>query len=300
MSTLVTRRTGRLSSFAAAFALVISALAFASPAQAAVGVDLNVSDTTITQGESITLSWTSTEAIDLVASGQWSGNKTNPAGNEVVTPASAGDLTYTLTATDEDGREATDSVTVTVEAAPEGITPEPVTFPDPCTVVVPSTPNVTYFVDYGDGDVEEVDADTYDGDEFSEPDFPVTFYAEADPGFRLADGAVTEWEYTAPESCFGESVTLVKAAASCGKVTFTSVADGTVTVLYGSESENEPDGDFTLAAGKSRTVETNRRELLFIAFTGDTDVQFDTVKVPQNCGDGDDSTHPTVAPAAGM
>ena len=301
MSTLLTRRNRRLSSFAAAFALVVGGLAFASPAQAAVGVDLTVSDNTITEGESVTLTWTSTEAVDLVASGQWSGNKTTPASNEVVTPAATGDVTYTLTATDENGREAADSVTVTVEAAPTGITPAAVTFPDPCTVVVPETENVTYFVDYGDGDTEQVDADTYDGTDFSDPDFPVTFYAEANEGFELADDAIAEWDYTAPESCFGENATLVKATASCGKVTFNSVADDTVTVLYGSESEDAPDGEFALEAGDSRTIKTDRRELLFIAFTDDNgDAQFDAIRVPQDCGDSDDAKHPTVAPAAGL
>ncbi|VXC45891.1 hypothetical protein [Aeromicrobium sp. 9AM] len=301
MPTLTTRRLG---SFAAALALTVSGLALASPAQAAVGVDLSVNDTTITEGESVTLSWTSTEAIDLVASGGgWSGNKANPAGSESVTPTGTGDVTYTLTATDENGRDATDSVTVTVApAAPAGITPNPVTFPDPCTVVVPETLHVTYYVDYGDDDVEEVDADTYDGTDFSEPDFPVRFYAEADPGFSLADGAPAEWEYTAPESCFGESATLVKAVASCGKVTFNSVSDETVTVLYGSEDEDQPDGEITLEAGDSRTVKTKRRELLFIAYTDDTDVQLDSIKVRQNCGDTSPggSGHPTVAPAAGL
>lgn len=307
MSMLITRRARSLSSFGAAFALVISVFAFASPAQAAVGVDLNVTDTTITQGESVTLSWTSTEAIDLVASDQWSGNKANPAGDEVVTPAAAGDFTYTLTATDENGREATDSVTVTVApAGPADITPAPVTFPDPCTVVVPSTPNVTYFVDYGDGDTEALDADSYDGTDFSDGD-QVTFFAEPNDGFALADGAVTEWDYTAGDECFGEEATLLKADASCGEVTFENVVDESITVLYGSEGENAPDGDFTLGAGKSHTVKTNRADLLFIAFTTDDEkVQFDTVEVPQDCendadsGDESGSDHPTVAPAAGI
>ena len=300
MPTLTTRS---FSAFAATLALTISGLAFASPAQAAVGVDLSVTDTTITEGESVTLSWTSTEAIDLVASGGgWSGNKANPAGSESVTPSAPGDVTYTLTATDENGREAADSVTVTVApAAPAGITPNPVTFPDPCTVVVPETLHVTYYVDYGDDDIEAVDADTYDGTDFSEPDFPVRFYAEADPGFSLADGAVAEWEYTAPEDCFGESAMLVKAVASCGKVTFNSVSDETVTVLYGSEEEDQPDGEITLEAGDSHTIKTKRHELLFIAVTDDTNVQLDSIKVPQGCGnDTGGSGHPTVAPAAGL
>ena len=126
MSVLSSRHTRSIGAFSASLAIVLAALVAASPAQAAIGVDLNASAATITEGESVTLSWTSTDAIDLVAGGSWSGNKATPAGSEELTPA-AGTYTYTLLATDENGREDTDEVTVVVEAA------EPAA--DPLTVV---------------------------------------------------------------------------------------------------------------------------------------------------------------------
>lgn len=311
MSSTTHARARRAGSLVAALGVMMGMFLVASPAQAAVSVDLTVNDTTITEGESVTLTWTSGEAIDLVASGSWSGNKANPAGNEVVTPAAAGDFTYTLMATDENGRESTDSVTVTV--APGPITPNPVTFPDDCTVVIPSTPHVTYFVDYGDGDTEELDADTYEGLEFSDGE-TVTFYAEADQGFTLAAGATTEWDYAAPESCFDidEGPDLVTTKVTCGSVTFTNTTDGPLDILYGSFDEEQPDGEFTLAAGASRTIKTKHSIFAFIALADQEDeeapVQIRILDVPQDCGDvsdgGDDSgsgsDHPTVAPAAGI
>jgi hypothetical protein len=310
VSLITSRRTRRFSSLGASLALFIGALVVASPAQAAVAVDLSATATTITQGDSVTLSWTSTEAVDLTASGSWSGSKTAPAGTEVVTPTTTGDFTYTLLATDMNGREATDQVTVTVEApAPADITPNPVTFPDECTVVVPTTPNVTYFVAYGDGDDEEVDADTYNAIEFYNDDEPVRFYAVAADGFEFADGATTEWNYTPSLDCLSQGPTLVTAKATCGKVTFTNVFTATVQVLYGSQGEPQPDGQFDLAAGASHTVKTSRDLVLYIAVADSEEaVQIDFVDVPQDCGDpgaGDvsdsgDSDHPTVAPEAGV
>lgn len=293
----------RAGSLVAALGVVLAMLFVASPAQAAPVVNLSVNDTTITLGESVTLTWTAADSTSLTAEGDWTGAKALPNGSEEVTPTEAGTFTYTLVAGNDSDPDSSDSVEVTV--APGPITPAPVTFPDPCTVVVPSTENVTYFVDYGDEDIEELDADTYDGTDFSDPESPVLFYAEADPGFTLAEGAVSSWEYTAPEDCFGMNATLVKVDATCGEVTFENISDGTVTVLYGAEGEDEPDGDFTLGAGKTRTVKTDRVEVLFIAFTDDDgEVQFDTVEVPQDCdsgsGSGGGSDHPTVAPAAGL
>lgn len=314
MSSTTHTRARRAGSLVAALGVLMGMLLVASPAQAAVGVDLTVGDTTITQGESITLQWTSTEAIDLVASGSWSGNKANPAGNEPVTPAAAGDFTYTLTATDENGREATDSVTVTV--APGPITPNPVTFPDECTVVVPTTANVTYSVDLGDGDTEEIEAGTYDGAEFSFGD-EVTFIAEANDGFSFANDAVTSWKYTAPESCTDntQGPSLVTTKISCGSVTFTNTTDGPLDVQFVGFNDADFDFDeiaqFTLAGGASRTVKTTYEEAAFAVWQesdeDDEPTQVRFIEVPQGCGDDDAGTgngggsdHPTVAPAAGI
>ncbi|WP_332644910.1 hypothetical protein [Aeromicrobium sp.] len=271
----------------------------AAPAQAVITVDLTASETTISLGDEFDLSWTSTDAITpLVASGDWSGDKDTPAGSEPVTPPSIGTFTYTLLATDENGREATDTVTVEVVNAP--ITPAPVTF-DGCEVIVPSTPNVTYFVDYGDEDIEELEADTYPADYF-DVGGPVLFYAEAADGFSFADEAVTEWEYTSPEECFG-GADLVTTTATCDSVTFTNITDSVVTVFFGSFGEEQEDGEFELEAGGTHTVETDRDPLDFIAYAGEEGedgVQIDSKDKPNNCGGvDDDSDHPTVAPAAG-
>jgi len=314
MSSTTHARARRVGSLVAAFSVLLGMFLVASPAQAAVVVNLEVDDTTITVGDSVTLSWTSTEAVDLVASGQWSGNKANPAGNEVVTPATTGDLTYTLTATDQNGRESIDTVTVTV--APGPITPNPVTFPDECTVVIPTTANVTYSVDFGDNDTEELDAGTYDGLEFSFGD-EVTFIAEANDGFTLANDAVASWKYTAPESCADNSQgpSLVTTKISCGSVTFTNTTDGPLDLQFVGFNDDDFDFDeiaqFTLAGGALRTVKTTFEEAAFAVWQeGDeedepTQVRF--LEVPQDCGDsgvgdesGSGSGHPTVAPAAGI
>ncbi|GAA3519281.1 hypothetical protein GCM10022234_13580 [Aeromicrobium panaciterrae] len=272
----------------------------AAPAQAAVGVQLDTTDTTITLGESFDLSWTSTEAVTLTASGSWSGDKATPSGSQTITPGATGDFTYQLLATDENGREATDTVDVTVEpAAPAPISPAPVTF-DGCEVTVPSTPNVTYFVDYGDGDVEELEADTYPAGYFDIGGDPVLFYAEANDGFQLDDEAVTDWEYTAPEDCLGESE-LVTATAGCHEVTFTSLVDVTIGVAYGDGDLPAPDGEFDLAAGDVHTIHTDRDVLYFEAYSGEFDFQSGELDVTADCAvdPADGSDHPTVAPAAG-
>ncbi len=294
--------------------MVLAMFFVASPAQAAAGVDLFASETTIELGDSFNISWTSTDAITLVASGAWSGSKSVPAGGDTVTPPGVGTFTYTLTAIDAQNVTAADSVTVTV-TAPGSITPNAVTFPDPCTVVIPTTANVTYFVDYGDGDTEELEADTYDGGYFSYGD-PVTFFAEANDGFTLADNAVAEWDYTAPESCsdIDEGPELVSTTIKCGSVTFTNTTDGSLDVeVYGFDDnvDFEPVDAFTLAGGASHTVETDFADIVFGAFEAsdeDFPTQIRYLEVPQDCdggsgngnGNGDGSDHPTTAPAAGI
>lgn len=272
----------------------------AAPAQAAITVDLSVSATTITEGDTITLSWTSTEASQLWAYGDWDGYQGSSSGSQELTVWGAGTKTYGLQARDINGLPmAAESVTVTVLAGP--ITPAPVTF-DGCDVTVPETPNVTYFVDYGDEDIEEIPADTYPGAIFDIGGDPVLFFAEAAEGFSFADEAVTDWEYTTPEECTG-GANLVTTTATCDSVTFTNISDVIVTVLYGSFDENAPDGDFELGAGDSDTVETDRDPLDYEAYAGEEGedgFQIGSTDKPNNCsGDGDGSDHPTVAPAAG-
>lgn len=302
MSQTTRAHARRTVSVVAALGVVLAMLLVGSPAQAAPTLTFSADPTTITLGESVTLTWNTEGATEVTASGDWDGTKA-AAGTEDVTPDGAGTFTYTLVASDEEGAETEESVEVTVEDGP--ITPNPVTFPDPCTVVIPTTPNVTYYVDYGDDDIEELTADTYDATSFPVGD-EITFFAEADRGFDLADDAVTEWDYTAPESCFGPD--MVTTTVSCGTVTFTNTTDGSVVVLYGGEDEQQEDGEITLAAGASKSVPTERARLLFVAFADDEagQPQFDILDVPQDCGDGDGdgngngSDHPTVAPAAGV
>jgi hypothetical protein len=306
MFVLRSRRARRISSFGASIAIVVAGLVVASPAQAVVGVDLSVDDTTITVGDSVTLSWTSTDAVDLVAGESWSGNKTVPDGSEVITPGVAGTFTYKLLATDVDGREATDEVTVTV-AAPAPITPNPVTFPDACTIAIPSTPHVKYFLDGADGASNELSAGTYPGYQTG-PETPVTIRAVADEGYTLAKGAVDEWDYTASRSCFVIGPKLVTATATCGTITFTNTTDGPLDVLYVSVEDLQPEGQFTLAAGAKHKVKTSTPDVGYAVFEdvdgGEGPIQIRLLKVPQDCDDddanGNGSSHPTVAPAAGI
>ena len=297
MSATIARR---ISPVGAAITLLVTGIALASPAHAAVGVDLTVSDTTITEGESITLSWTSTDAVTLVASEGWTGSKAIPSDSEVITPVGTGTRTYTLTATDATDATDADSVTVTVAPASAEVTPLPVTFPNACRVVIPETANVTYLINYGGSYSEPVEAGTYPGARFYAGGSPVWFVAQADEGFTLADGVPTRWRYTATEDCLEYGPQLVKTAVECGAVRFTNVFTETIFVQAGDPDAEEPETTFGLVAGASRTIETSRRVLYYSAsyYAGD-DGQGSArhtgeLDVPQGCG-----AHPTVAPAAG-
>lgn len=274
----------------------------AAPVQAATTVDLSVSATTITEGDTITLSWTSTEASQLWAFGDWDAYKGSSSGSQQLTVFGAGTKTYGLSARDANGQPvAEDTVTVTVLPAP--ITPAPVTFAG-CVVTVPATPNVTYFVDRGDGDIQELDADTYPASYFFAGGDPVTFFAEAADGFTFDDEAVTEWDFTPSEECLAETF-LLSVTATCGKVTFTNVTDPglslIVSVAYGSFDESQPDGEFDLQPGAARTITTDRDHIDYIAHAGEggqDGEQESSIDVP-TCDPADGSDHPTVAPAAG-
>jgi uncharacterized protein (TIGR03118 family) len=84
-------------------------------------INLAVQPSTITVGQSATITWSTGSATSCNASGAWSGNEPN-AGNKLVTPTAAGSDTYTLTCTGMSssyggGASSTKSVTVTVNAA---------------------------------------------------------------------------------------------------------------------------------------------------------------------------------------
>jgi len=64
-------------------------------------VSLNLSDLEVNVGESVTVSWSSTDATSCSASGGWSGTR-GTSGSEVVGPLQSGQ-TYTLTCSGEGG-----------------------------------------------------------------------------------------------------------------------------------------------------------------------------------------------------
>jgi uncharacterized protein (TIGR03118 family) len=65
-------------------------------------VTLSVSPTSITAGQSATLTWSSTQAVSCTASGGWSGSEA-ATGSQAETPAASGSVTYTLTCTGASG-----------------------------------------------------------------------------------------------------------------------------------------------------------------------------------------------------
>lgn len=80
--------------------------------------ELSLSSTTkkLRLGKAVRLSWTSSDATSLTASGAWSGTK-NGTGNETVKPARTGTQTYQLTATNGNGT-TTAQVAVSVALPP--------------------------------------------------------------------------------------------------------------------------------------------------------------------------------------
>ena len=86
-------------------------------------VTLSASPTSITQGQSSTLTWSSTNASSCTASGSWSGGKST-SGTQAVTPTS--NATYTITCTGTGG-SANKSVTVAVTTTTVDTTPPQIT-----------------------------------------------------------------------------------------------------------------------------------------------------------------------------
>ncbi|MDE2218968.1 MAG: Ig-like domain repeat protein [Gammaproteobacteria bacterium] len=81
-------------------------------------VTLSVSPTSITLGQSTTLTWSSTNATSCTASGSWSGTQAT-SGTSSQTPASTGSLSYSLACTGAGGTTSS-SATLTVNAASGG------------------------------------------------------------------------------------------------------------------------------------------------------------------------------------
>ena len=86
-------------------------------------ITLTAQPTTITLGQSVDLTWSTTNANTCTASGSWSGSE-KPSGTQSVTPTTTGTATYMLACTAPSGSSssgggggATQSVTITVDAA---------------------------------------------------------------------------------------------------------------------------------------------------------------------------------------
>ena len=87
-------------------------------------ITVQVAPTTITAGQSATLTWSSSNATTCTASGGWNGTQ-NASGNQSVTPTAAGTVMYTLMCVAPTGSaysgggggSTTQSVTLTVNAA---------------------------------------------------------------------------------------------------------------------------------------------------------------------------------------
>ena len=77
-------------------------------------LNINISDDSITLGESATITWNS-NANSCTASGDWTGTKTGD-GNEVVTPDATGTFTYSLTCSGGGYRDSQQG-TVTLDVA---------------------------------------------------------------------------------------------------------------------------------------------------------------------------------------
>ncbi|MEO1576543.1 MAG: hypothetical protein AAFU65_16480, partial [Pseudomonadota bacterium] len=92
---------------------------FVVPATEPPTVSISASATSVTAGQSVTLSWSSTDASRCEAFGDWSGVR-NPSGSETVGPLTA-NSNFILQCTG-DGGDAVDSVDVAVNAAAPTLT----------------------------------------------------------------------------------------------------------------------------------------------------------------------------------
>jgi uncharacterized repeat protein (TIGR03803 family) len=101
--------TGSGGSGSASASLVVSA----APAPT---LTLSVSPTSITLGQSVVVTWSSTNATSCTASGAWSGAQAT-AGSANETPSATGGATYTLVCSGATSPAATSSATVMVQAA---------------------------------------------------------------------------------------------------------------------------------------------------------------------------------------
>lgn len=103
-------------------------------------ITIAVNPTSITQGNSATISWGTTNATSCVASGAWTGSKAT-SGSQSTTPTSTGSFSYTL-ACDGPGGSSTQSATLTVNPP---VPPTTITFTaSPATIVRGSSSTLSW------------------------------------------------------------------------------------------------------------------------------------------------------------
>lgn len=105
-------------------------------------VTISAAPTTITLGNTTTISWSTTDASSCIASGAWTGARAT-TGNQVVTPAASGSLSYTLSCTGAGGT-ASGTATVTVNSPPLLPVPTVTLNAAPATVNLGGTSTLTW------------------------------------------------------------------------------------------------------------------------------------------------------------
>lgn len=278
---------------------------------------------TVDPDAQIELEWNVTGDDDLMveATGSWSG-QLDPVGDRTVTGPPAGQTyTYRILASDSDSG-LDQAITVTARDAdpePEGSTPPPVVVAS-CLVTVPESDDFSYELVYdGDpDDTEEIEAGTYTVSEVTADGlFEIEIVAVPGDGVVVAPGAPTSFEVPFSEVC--ASPGLFEATGGRCSFEVENVSDEVVLIQYGSFESEGPDGEFSLAAGQSRTVRTSRDLLIVVGTVGDPadedledfDFQILPLEISQDdcsgAADGADSDRsgsdwavPVNAPAAGV
>lgn len=305
-------------------ALPLLLLGMAAPASAATINTFTVngaSGTVVVEPDTqLDVAWEVEGNAELVvtASGTgWTG-PLDPSGTTTVDGPDAGQsLTFILSADDVEATPVSQTITVTAEDdEPEGSTPPPVVL-EGCLVTVPESDDFTYELVYdGDpDDTEEIEAGTYTASELTADGlFEIEIVAVPGDGVDVAPGATTSFEVPFSEECAGPA--LLEATGGQCSFEVENVSDAEVFVLYGNpDGSGRADGEFTLAAGQSRTVSTPREFLLVVGLAGDPEdedaddfgFQVLPLEVSQDGCDGEGATGsgrrwpiPVNAPAAGV
>lgn len=306
-------------------ALPLLLLGLAAPASAAAVItSFTVNGSTgtvdVEPDADLAVAWavTGDDELTVTASGTgWNGDRDASGSSTVPGPAAGQTLTFTLTANDGDDVPASQTITVTAaDEVPDGSTPPPVTVAD-CLVTVPGSEDFGYELVYdGDpDDTEEIDAGTYTVSELTADGlFEIEIVAVPGDGVVVTPGATTSFEVPYSPECAGPA--LLEATGGQCSFDVENVSEATVLVLYGDPEAGGPDGEFSLAAGQSRTVRTPRDSLIVVGLPDsddedDTEFQIIPLEVTQDgcdgAGDEADSEGsgsrwpvPVNAPAAGV